>query len=74
MKTNSLFIFIFCSLIFNFNSNISRAQENDSTSQNFAQKNFSISGEIGAYGELYSMQGQLKRRPSSTGRIFLDQL
>ena len=29
-----------------------------------------ISGELGAYGELYSISGQEKRRPSSTGRIF----
>lgn len=68
MKTNSLFIFVFCLII--IHSNYSIAQENDSTSQNFVQKNFSISGEIGAYGELYSMKGQPKRRPSSTGRIF----
>lgn len=48
------------------------AQTNsDSTENNeFVQKSFSISGEIGAYGELYSMQGQPERRPKSTGRIF----
>lgn len=68
MKTNSLFFIIFCSII--IYSNISHAQENDSTSQSFVQKNFSISGEIGAYGELYSMQGQPARRPKSSGRIF----
>ena len=68
MKTKSLFIFIFILTL--FYSSFSSAQENDSTSQNFVQKNFSISGEVGAYGELYSMQGQPKRRPSSTGRIF----
>lgn len=68
MKTKSLFIFIFILTL--FYSSFSSAQENYSTSQNFVQKNFSISGEVGAYGELYSMQGQPKRRPSSTGRIF----
>ena len=68
MKTNLLFTFIFSLIL--FYSNYTSAQENDSTSQSFVQKNFSISGEIGAYGELYSMQGQPKRRPSSTGRIF----
>lgn len=51
-------------------SNLTSAQEDNSTSQNFVQKNFSISGEIGAYGELYSMEGQPRRRPSSTGRLF----
>ena len=29
-----------------------------------------ISGDLGAYGELYSISGQKRRRPSSTGRIF----
>jgi hypothetical protein len=42
----------------------------DSLDDNFIKRNFSISGEIGAYGELYSMEGQPRRRPSSTGRIF----
>jgi len=47
------------------------AQTNpDSSRNNFLKENFSIRGEIGAYGELYSMEGQPKRRPSSTGRIF----
>ncbi|MCU0406256.1 MAG: hypothetical protein MUE64_04660, partial [Ignavibacteriaceae bacterium] len=30
----------------------------------------SISGDLGAYGELYSITGQPKRRPSATGRLF----
>jgi hypothetical protein len=68
MKTKLLFTFIFILTL--FYSSFSNAQENDSTSRNFVQKNFSISGDIGAYGELYSMKGQPKRRPSSTGRIF----
>lgn len=68
MKIKSLLVYIFISII--FHSNFSSAQENDSTSQNFVQKNFSISGEIGAYGELYSMEGQPQRRPKSTGRLF----
>lgn len=33
-------------------------------------KNVIITGDIGLYGELYSMSGQERRRPSSTGRIF----
>ncbi len=52
-----------------FNSFLLLAQDVDS-SQGFIKKNFSISGEIGAYGELYSMKGQPERRPKSTGRIF----
>jgi len=47
------------------------AQTNpNSSANNFLKDNFSISGDIGTYGELYSMEGQPKRRPSSTGRIF----
>ncbi len=30
-----------------------------------------FSGEMGTYGEWYSIRGQNKRRPSSTGRLFL---
>jgi len=32
---------------------------------------FSISGDAGAYGELYSTSREVKRRPGSTGRLFL---
>ncbi|MGA9365376.1 MAG: hypothetical protein WBW16_13510 [Bacteroidota bacterium] len=34
------------------------------------EDNIRLGGEIGAYGELYSMKGQAARRPSSTGRLF----
>jgi len=30
-----------------------------------------LSGEMGTYGELYSISGQTRRRPPSTGRLFL---
>lgn len=46
------------------------AQEKDSSSNDFMKKNFNISGELGAYGELYSIKGQPARRPKSSGRIF----
>ncbi len=50
----------------------SLAQTFDSdTTASFVEENFQISGEVGTYGELYSMTGAEKRRPSSTGRIFL---
>jgi len=68
MKAKLLLISIF--VLIQFHSPYAKGQGNDSTSQNFFQKNFSITGEIGAYGELYSIEGQPKRRPSSTGRIF----
>lgn len=42
----------------------------DTTSGSFLGKNVTISGELGLYGELYSISGQNKRRPSSTGRIY----
>ena len=31
----------------------------------------SISGEVGTYGELYSISGRDRRRPPATGRLFL---
>lgn len=65
MKT----IIIFITLIFICNC-LAQSQTGSTSDSNFVNKNFSISGEIGAYGEFYSMQGQDKRRPSSTGRIF----
>ncbi len=43
----------------------------DSTSRPSAlQKNVKITGEFGAYGELYGISGRAARRPSSTGRIY----
>lgn len=60
--------FVLLSLLLGLNAS---AQNNsDTSSGNFVKENFSISGEIGAYGELYSMEGQQRRRPSSTGRLF----
>ncbi|GIV45866.1 MAG: hypothetical protein KatS3mg036_0684 [Ignavibacterium sp.] len=45
-------------------------QDKDSLSAGFIKKNFNITGEIGAYGELYSITGQQARRPKSSGRIY----
>lgn len=60
--------FVILFLVFNL---IVEAQtDTDTSSSSFVKENFSISGEVGAYGELYSMEGQQKRRPSSTGRLF----
>ncbi len=49
------------------------AQGRDSTASGTGTPGFrpiAISGEIGAYGELYSMSGRDARRPSSLGRLF----
>jgi len=44
----------------------------DTTSnQNIIEKNVKVTGEVGAYGELYGISGRDSRRPSSTGRLFL---
>ncbi len=40
------------------------------SSSTFLGKNIKLTGEIGAYGELYSINGQPDRRPNSTGRIY----
>ena len=44
-------------------------QQEDTTT--FIQKNIKITGDVGVYGELYSIKGQQGRRPKSTGRIFI---
>ena len=41
----------------------------DSTAT-FLGKNVKVTGELGAYGELYFMNGQPERRPKSAGRIY----
>ncbi len=42
----------------------------DSSGQTFIQKNFSISGEAGVYGELYGISGIPARRPPSSARLY----
>lgn len=37
----------------------------------FLQRSITLGGEIGTYGELYSIRGQDRRRPPATGRLFL---
>lgn len=49
------------------------AQERDTVANNPGGSRFTpfaLSGEIGTYGELYSMSGRDGRRPSSIGRLF----
>ncbi|MDX1618738.1 MAG: hypothetical protein R3224_08130, partial [Balneolaceae bacterium] len=35
------------------------------------ERSVDLSGQVGAYGELYSISGRDGRRPGSTGRLFL---
>jgi hypothetical protein len=42
-----------------------------SGSTSFLERSVALSGEIGTYGELYSINGQDRRRPPATGRLFL---
>lgn len=60
---------IFLVSSFAFFSTASFAQEEGSSSQN--KSPVTISGEIGAYGELYNISNIPNRRPNSTGRLFL---
>jgi hypothetical protein len=46
------------------------AQSPSAQSGGFLKDNVRLGGEVGLYGELYGMQGQAARRPSSTGRLF----
>lgn len=64
MKIVFFFLLFFSSLIFAQSSS-------DTTEANSSSRDvISISGDLGAYGELYSISGQPKRRPSATGRLF----
>ena len=47
------------------------APRGGSDSVSFMKKAVSLTGEIGAYGELYGVSGIEKRRPSSTARLYL---
>jgi hypothetical protein len=58
-------------LLFALAASSVRAQSSSqSDSSSFLGRSFNVGGEIGTYGELYSIQGQERRRPSSTGRLF----
>lgn len=46
------------------------AGEEDSTASGFLREAISISGDIGAYGEWYSIAGRERRRPSGSARLF----
>ena len=47
-----------------------QSQTSADSSQTFLEKNIKLSGDVGAYGELYSISGQERRRPPSTGMIY----
>ncbi|MBU0476274.1 MAG: hypothetical protein KKF62_19165 [Bacteroidetes bacterium] len=78
MKQN-LHLYFLAFIFLNFN--LIFAQEHDSSevdlsinsklSEMISPSIFSISGDAGAYGELYSTSRDIARRPTSTGRLFL---
>lgn len=49
---------------------IAVAQAQSDTSS-FLQRSVTLGGEVGTYGELYSISGQDRRRPPATGRLFI---
>lgn len=59
-------------LILIFSSSALAQTSSDTTGSSTSKDIISISGNLGAYGELYSITGQPKRRPSATGRIFFN--
>ena len=77
MQNLQVYILIFVILGFN----VILAQEEDSSevdlsinshlSEYIAPSIFSISGDAGAYGELYSTSREVARRPGTTGRLYL---
>ncbi|PWB70420.1 hypothetical protein C3F09_09095, partial [candidate division GN15 bacterium] len=36
-----------------------------------SHRTFNVKGEVGTFGELYGISGHERRRPGSTGRLFL---
>ena len=52
------------------NSLFIKAQDNSSQTDEPSFSVFKISGQIGLYGELYSISGKNSRRPPATGRLF----
>ncbi len=68
MKTASN---IYVTILFMFiNSLFINAQENNSQADEQSTSVFKLSGQIGLYGELYSISGKDSRRPPATGRLF----
>lgn len=46
-------------------------RDTSGTDQNFIGRHVELSGQVGAYGELYGISGRDGRRPGSTGRLFI---
>ena len=64
-----IFLILF---IITFNKSVfSQKRVRRDTTESFISKNFSVSGGINFYGELYSISGIAARRPSSTGRLLI---
>ena len=61
--------FLVISSIYQINVFAQSSNDADSTKSFFA-KNIYVTGDLGTYGELYSISGRAKRRPSATGRIY----
>ena len=61
--------FLVISSVYQINVYAQNSNDADSTKSFFA-KNIYVTGDIGAYSELYSISGRDKRRPSATGRIY----
>ncbi len=64
---NVLLSVLFITTVIYSQEDINGSQDSSST---FLGKNIKLTGEIGAYGELYSIKGQPERRPKATGRIY----
>lgn len=52
-----------------FPSEARQVQDTTGTDENIIQRNVEITGQFGAYGEIYSISGREGRRPNATGRL-----
>jgi hypothetical protein len=62
--------FIFIGMVL-FLSGINISAQTDSLYSQQSKSPVTVSGEVGAYGELYNISNSPNRRPNSTGRLFL---
>jgi hypothetical protein len=70
-KTGWITFFLIFSMGTTFVAIGQEATDETQDEEDIIQRNVDISGQIGAYGQLYGISGRAARRPPSTGRLFI---
>jgi hypothetical protein len=63
-------LIIFCSGEVSAHNDPPDTSQQNGSRGTFLQRNVNLTGDVGAYGELYGISGIPARRPSSTGRLY----